>query len=201
MKYKDYLIIPIILIYIVATSFAYVGKNEVSDVPIDAPQASVCPEDINLGTDVWYAEGSRNSDAISASSVSRISYEDMHMLCATNEGKNYDLIFVDSMTAYDCNTGTYYERADFDTLVKELSSGKFINSSNYKDYFVFEENGKSIEYYGDKVYKGEWSFDTSDTLLVYDNACRGYIGFDILFDVYGDICGISNSDYVYNLVT
>ena len=201
MKYKDYLIIPIIAIYIVMTSFAYVNVSNENEDGTAAPTASVSPVDINLGDDTWYAEGTRNSDCINAATVSKLSIKDMHLLCSTDEGKSYDLIFVDSMTAYDCNTGVYYERADYDTLVDELLSGKFINESNYTDYYTFSSNGKSAEYFGEKVYKGKWSLDTSDSLVIYDNTCKGYMNFAILFNVYGDVSGISYGGKVYNLVT
>lgn len=220
MKYKDYLIFPVILVYLVFASCAFIAQKTDSEGAVPVP--SVDPYAISWGGktgeygEYWYADGARGTEcfsvATSSSGVSNICFlnngsdgkgvsyivSDMHMKCKSG-GKQYDLIFVDEMTAYDTVTGTYYQRADYSTIIKCLTSGKFVNADNPKDYYVFKENGKSVEYFGDRVFKGRWNLATSDTISVFDNRCKQNFEFDLLFDYGGEIRGFNFNDVSYIL--
>ena len=232
MKYRDYMILPAIIMYIVFASCAFVAKapsnSDIANAEIVEPTASVNPADISWGPkedaigEYWYAEGTRTGEYFavetSSSNIGDIYFfngrtasdavtqatpyvvKDMHMQCATNEGRRYDLIFLDEMTAYDCVTGTYYQRADYDSICRQLVSGKFVNSTNSRDYYVFKTNGKSAEYFGDQLFKGRWNVNTSGTIAVYDYSCEEYFYFNIVFDKYGNISGFTFNEIVYNLV-
>ena len=223
MKYRDYLIVPALVMYLIYTSCAYIaGKNNADNVQLDQPVASICPENMSWGSnpgdsgDNWYADGARGADYFTISSDNgreSISFynsrnviqgtgcaytvtSDNHLTC-NNNGTKHDIIFLDELTAYDCSSGIYYQRGDYDTMLAAVTDGRFVNSSNSKDYYVFKDNGKSSEYFGEKIFKGKWSFDTTDILSVYDNDTHEYFRFVILYNNYGDITGIKLNDTVY----
>lgn len=162
------------------------------------PKATISPTEISWGDDCWYQEGARNGDSFNEKNLN-YSIKDMHMSGVSDNGTKYDLIFVDELTAYDLLSETYYRRADYDTLYNDLISGKFVNAQNENDYYVFKDSGKSIEYFGNQVFKGSWSFKTSSILKVYDNTCKEYFEFELIFDVMGNISGFKFYDSVYNL--
>lgn len=222
MKYRDYLILPVIIMYVVFASCAFLAKNTpaASDVMAE-PTASINPEEISWGGgdsgEYWYAEGTRNGECFtvdtgsgskdiyfldstgSGTEPANYTVKNMHMHCRTDEGRSYDLIFVDELTAYDCVSGTYYQRADYDSLVDALTAGKFVNTTNSRDYYVFKDNGKSAEYFGDQVFKGRWNLETSHTLTVYDNQCRENFHFNLIFSDFGDLTGFTFNGIVYSL--
>ena len=231
MKYRDYLIVPAIIMYILFASCAFVAKGNndyINEITVSTPEPSVNPSEISWGEDneaigeYWYANGQRSgeyfavetastgkndiyfySSSQKADAISQATpyiVKNMHMQCSTSDGRDYDLIFLDEMTAYDCVSCTYYQRADYDTLISQLTSGKFVNSTNSRDYYVFKSNGKSYEYFGDQLYKGDWNFNTAETVVVYDHVCKDYFNFNILFDTYGNISGFTFNEIVYNLV-
>lgn len=228
MKYRDYLVLPAIIMYIVFASCAFIAKadNTGKNSEDAVPTASVNPTEISWGCEednsgeYWYAAGARTGEFFSVEKNSKGSNEicfydskedmnsskpvtylvnDMHMKCLTEEGRHYDLIFLDEMTAYDCISETYYQRADYDTLSSQLVSGKFVNSTNSRDYYVFEKNGKSYEYFGDQVFKGLWTLETSETMSVYDKTCKQDFNFNLMFDNYGNISGFTFNEIAYNL--
>ena len=213
--------------YVLFASCAFIlkGENAYAYDEFDAePVARICPDKINwTGNDfhsaeLWYADGGRfgecfsvdlkngsnsvsffnceNSDVSSCSTTYMI--DDMHMLCNVS-GKEYDFIFPDEMTAYDCNSSTFFVRADYDTLFNQITSGKFINSSNERDYYIFKTNGKSAEYFGDQLYKGVWSFNNSQSVTVEDSSCDASFHFDLIFDEYGYVSGLMFNGIEYNL--
>ena len=232
MKYRDYLILPAIIMYVIFASCAFIQKNSATpssegvEVAEAEPTASVNPSDMSWGNDqeqygeYWYAEGTRKGDYFSvepSSSKEIYFYEyadttevadvestpyvirDMHMLASTDSGRNYDLIFLDEMTAYDCVSGTYFERADYDDIKDQLTSGKFVNTTNDRDYYVFKNNGSSCEYFGDQCFNGDWTLDTTETLCVYDHACHENFHFNLIFDSYGKISGFTFNEILYTL--
>lgn len=233
MKYRDYLILPAIVMYIIFASCAFIGKMSVdpemvSETVISEPTASVNPSEMSWGQsdseygECWYAEGTRMGDyfTVNTSSSSKDIYfydsksssgktaaeptpyvvKDMHMLASTQSGRKYDLIFLDEMTAYDCISGTYFQRADYSSLKQQLTSGKFVNSTNSRDYYVFKNNGKSCEHFGDQLFKGNWVLDTTDTLCVYDYSCQENFHFNLIFDGFGKISGFTFNEIIYTLV-
>ena len=123
---------------------------------------------------------------------------DKHMRC-TNNGIRYDLIFVNEMTAYDLISGTYYQRGDYKLLKAQLTAGKFVNAENPNHYYVFKENGKSVEYAGDKVFKGKWNINTSDTIVLYDKACKQVLDLELFSDDYGNLGGFNSNGTIYTL--
>lgn len=219
MKFKDYLIMPVIAMYVLYTSCAYIAKPVEKTETAAAPAAVVDPSNICWGTDSgeqWFAEGNASSRCFyvspdknenniffvkntynSENYESKYVISDMHMKCAGNDGTNYDLIFPDEMTAYDCNSGTYYKRGDYNNILEQLMSGKFVNSENKNDFYVFKPSGKSAEYFGNKIFKGKWQLETSDTVTVYDNACKDYFRFNLITDYHGSITGFRFNDTVY----
>lgn len=219
MKFKDYLILPVVAMYVLYTSCAYVAKPAEKIELSKAPIAAVNPSEICWGTgsgEQWFAEGNSSSRSFyvspdknandiyfvkntcnSEKNESTYIISDMHMKCAGNDGINYDLIFPNEMTAYDCNSGTYYLRGDYEEIVKQLTSGKFVNSENANDYYVFKSSGKSTEYFGNKVFKGKWQLETSGTVSVYDQSCKEYFRFNLLTDFHGRITGFQFNDITY----
>lgn len=223
MKYKDYLILPVIIMFMIYASCAYVGSPDAAVAEAACPEPSVDPSviswmqgDSDTG-ECWYESGIRgasyfsvNRDANGAKVItfhegrqgteSAFIVSDMHMKC-NNDGKRYDLIFTDEMTAYDTLSGRFFQRGDYSQMKNELLSGRFINSENPRDYFLFRDNGKSVEYFGDKVFKGNWNFDTSTTVAVNDRSCKKNYHFDLLFDGYGSVCGFDFNGITYSLET
>ena len=223
MKYKDYLILPAILMYLLYASCAYIAKEnrELDTVPdaVISPQEIVwgCSEDESHG-EYWYANGERGTDyfaviegraganqicffeAGSPSENVRYSVNDLHLNC-TDNGRKYDIIFPNEMTAYDTVSGTYYQRGDYSRLFMGLTSGKFINETNPNDWYVFKESGKSLEYFGDKAFPGKWTLSTSSSISVFDNRTEKTYVFDILLDRYGDVGGFSFDGIIYSLST
>ena len=215
-KYKDYLIAPVISMYVLFASCAYIGQNVFKTAETEAPQPTVSPAAICWDGDSWYAGGSRGTASFtvvkedtgsnevyfsnSRGSMNAVSYriDDMHLLCCDGES-NYDIIFLDEVTAYDCNSGVYYQRADYNKTVSALTSGKFVNTANKADYYEFKSSGKSVEYCGDKVYSGKWNLETSDSIQVYDNTCKGSMGFELVYDASGNISGMTYNNNTYVL--
>ena len=103
------------------------------------------------------------------------------------------------MTAYDLLSGTYYQRGDYNLLKSQLTTGKFVSADNPNHYYVFKENGKSVEYAGDKVFKGKWSISTSDSISLYDKTCREIFNLQLLSDDFGNVCGFNTNGAVYTL--
>ena len=229
LKYKDYLILPVLIMYLLYASCAYITKTEdrLNGRKEDVPVASVDPAAITWGDqngeygECWYADGARgpvyfavagNSskepsicfynntsyDKHAAPTESSFVISDKHMRC-TNNGIRYDFIFVDEMTAYDLLSGTYYQRGDYNLLMTQLTAGKFINTENPSHYYVFKENGKSVEYAGDKVFKGKWNISTSDSVALYDKTCRQVFDLELLSDDFGNINGFDANGTVYTL--
>lgn len=221
MKYKDYLIVPVLAMYLLYASCAYVAKGG-ADTAV--PEPSVNPNDITWNSsgdeaECWYANGQRGTECFyviegeygssgicfsngsrSGDKTSNYVISNMHLKCSSSSGESHDLIFLNEVTAYDTVSGTYYKRADYDDISASITSGKFVNSENPKDYYVFKKGGKSTEYFGDKVFKGKWSIDTAETLTVYDNSCRQYFHFGIISDAAGSVTALKFNNTVYNLV-
>ena len=229
MKYRDYLILPVLIMYLLYTSCAYIAKtDEAASVGKKAvPNAAVNPASMIWGGDegeygeLWYASGARgtscftvanttpaeakicfygNSASGGATEMTESSYviSDKHLRC-TNNGTRYDFIFLDEMTAYDLLSGTYYQRGDYNLLKQQLTAGKFVSTSNPNHYYVFKDNGKSVEYAGDKVFKGKWNLSTSDSVALYDRTCRETFDLELLSDEYGNISGFDSNGTVYAL--
>ena len=210
MKYKDYLLIPILAMYILYASCAYIAEN--GGIGSKEPVASVCPTEICWDSDSWYADGARGGNSFNVensgelvisdgrqSSNVNYSIADMHMRCSDGEGTRYDLIFLDEMTAYDCISGTYYQRGDYESLMNQLSSGRFVNEANEDDYYVFKDSGRSTEYLGNRVFKGEWTLSTAQKLTIYDNQCDGFMDFNLIYDNSGKISGLTYNNMKYSL--
>ncbi len=228
MKYKDYLILPVLLMFLIYASCAYINKAETSANGVsERPAAAVDPMDISWGPEKddsgenWYAEGARGTSYFSVtpnaakgntisffnsssgdhrSAVTESSYvvSDMHMRC-TNNGTRYDFIFTNEMTAYDTISGTYYQRGDYEEIKSQLTSGKFVNEDNPKDYYVLKDNGKSVEYFGDRVFKGNWTLSTAETISLYDKANKQDYQFSLIYDDFGNISGFDFKGIVYSL--
>lgn len=205
--------------YLLYASCAYVAKSG-SDNAV--PEPSINPTDIEWnsgdGAERWYANGQRGtecfyvvegeygSSGICFSKGSRADdvtsnyvISNMHLKCSADSGENHDLIFLNEVTAYDTVSGTYYKRADYEDITDALVSGKFVNSENPKDFYVFKKSGKSVEYFGDKVFKGKWSLETAEILTVHDNSCRQDFRFGIITDGAGGVVALKFNDTIYNL--
>lgn len=221
MKYKDYLIVPVLAMYLLYASCAYIAKDGADAAE---PEPSVNPSDITWSSsgdeaEYWYADGRRGTECFyvvegqygaggicfsdgsrSDDRTSNYVISNMHLKCSGGSGESHDLIFLNEVTAYDTVSGTYYKRADYEDITGSLVSGKFVNSENPKDYYIFKKNGKSAEYFGDKVFKGKWSLDTAESLTVYDYSCRQDFRFGIVTDPAGGVAALKFNDTVYNLV-
>lgn len=229
LKYKDYLILPVLIMYLLYASCAYIGRAELrlNGKKTEEPVAAVDPSTISWGGkegefgEYWYAEGARGASCFTVAcsrgeapsigfyvnssgsrqnglSESSCVVADMHMRC-TNHGVRYDFIFPNEMTAYDLLSGTYYHRGDYGLMKAQLTSGKFINPVNPNHYYVFKENGKSVEYAGDKVFGGKWNISTSGSVSLYDKTCRQVFELSLLSDDYGNISGFNSNGTVYQL--
>ena len=229
LKYKDYLILPVLVMYLLYASCAYISKTEdrIGVRKANTPVATVDPAAISWGGEegeygeCWYAEGARGTSYFMVASggeedpticfynnssaerhntgtESSCVVSDKHMKC-TNNGIRYDLIFIDEMTAYDLLSGTYYQRGDYSLLKSQLTTGKFVSTDNPNHYYVFKENGKSVEYAGDKIFKGKWNICTSDSVALYDKTCREVFNLQLLSDDFGNICGFNTNGAVYTL--
>ena len=215
MKYKDYLILPVFLMYLMFASCAYIAKVNAEANP-DVPEGQISPEEIVWGCEsneygeYWYANGERGTECFSVidrgaraneicffengrgsdPSQGGIHYTvtDMHM-CCENNGRNYDLVFPDEMTAYDTVSHTTYQRADYSALYGSLTAGKFINDTNANDWYVLKESGKSLEYFGDMVFPGKWRLATSDTICVYDKKTDQEYTFTLNLTASGEVSG------------
>lgn len=213
--------------YVLFASCAFIAKSGgmPDKLEVAEPIASINPEDISWGCsgdslgEYWYAEGMRCGECFSVepspnvndiyffdpanksecSDCASYTVSDMHLYCSNEEGRNYDLIFLNEMTAYDCLTGTYYQRADYDSLKDQLVDNVFVNSTNSRDFYTFKDNGKSAEHFGDQIFKGNWTLDTTETLSVYDKECKEYFHFNLLFDDCGLIKGFMFNDVEYTL--
>lgn len=210
MKYRDYLIIPAIVMYLLYASCAYIAKNAGDSA---VPEAALSPTEITWGSassgkgEDWYADGIRGTESFSVAggpgenlicfsggvknagtSSSRYYVSDMHMSC-TAGGRSYDLIFLDEMTAYDTISGTYFKRGDYDSMSADFTGGRFVNAANPSDYFVFKTTGKSIEYFGDMAFTGRWRFDTTDAVELHDNRTDKDYVLSLEFDYSGRVSG------------
>ncbi len=222
MKYRDYLIIPAICMYILFASCAFVLKADnvayAGGLEEEPAVAAVNPETINWGSgELWYADGERfgESFCVSGSGEYQICFnsadknressdsvsfvvDGMHLKFSC-DGQSHDMIFTDEYTAYDTESGMYFVRADYDSLQSQMVSGKFVNSENDRDYYQFGTNGKSSEYFGDQLYRGTWAFDTADSVVVFDYASDSDFHFQMMFDDYGSVCGLQFNDIEYIL--
>ena len=141
MKFKDYLILPVIAMYVLYTSCAYLPKPAEKMELAKAPAAVV--------------------------------------------------------TAYACNSGSYDLCGGCEEIEKQLTSGKFVNSENPNDWYVFKSSGKSAEYFGNKVFKGKWQLEANGTVSVYDQSCKEYFHFNLQTDFYGRITGFQFNNITY----
>ena len=228
MKYKDYLILPVLIMYLIYASCAYIAKADGSDAKQrNTPSAKVDPAVIvwNNGEssegELWYADGVRGTAYFSVNNTpsgaatirfygvtnsgkqqtvteSSFTIQKKHLQCL-NGGTKYDFVFPDEMTAYDTVSGVRYQRADSSQMKIQLTSGKFVNESNPENYFVLKENGKTKEYSGVKVFNGKWAMNTTDTLVLVDNGKKDAICVDILCDSFGNINGFDIEGTVYTL--
>ena len=227
MKYKDYLIIPVIFMFLIYASCAYVAKTDSAlAAGVEVPEARIDPSKIVWGGENgefgenWYAEGARGTGYFSVSSgeeplicfttgaktgsrgasVTESSYivSGKHLKC-TNNGVRYDFIFPDELTAYDLVSGVTYQRADFDQIKTQLTSAKFVNLQNPDDYYVFKSNGKSTEYCGDRVFHGKWNLSTADSISLYDKARRQELSVSLLYDNFGNLNGLDCNGFQYSL--
>lgn len=218
MKYKDYLIIPVLVMALFFVSCALIPGADVNSEAA-VPDAALDPSEITWGCDdsglgeYWYANGTRGDECFTVHtdenglkdfrfysgsrktdepSARGLSYrvDNGHLSCADNE-RTYDLIFLDDMTAYDTVTGVTYCRADYSVLFSSVTSGKFVNKDNPNDAYVFKESGKSIEFFGEKAFPGRWRFATSDSLSVYDNRTEETFTFDLILGSAGSVSGFS----------
>ena len=217
--YKDFLILPVVLAFIIFASCAYVAGFESED---EIPEATIDPNAIIWGVDetgygeTWYAGGERGTESFSVNetpyggneisfysgtgrgnaSTSKYTVNNKHML-ASGGDKNYDIIFIDEMTAYDTLSGTTYKRADRNSILQCLISSPFVNESNPDDYYIFKDTGKSIEYFGEMAFTGKWSLATTNTILLYDNRTEETYTFTLLYSASGNIAGFSFGDVNY----
>ena len=228
MKYKDYLILPVLIMYLIYASCAYIAKVDGSaEKRASIPPAAVDPSQIVWGDDensegeFWYADGIRGtayfSVNISASGSVTIRFyggtnsgksqtvtessciiRNKHLQC-TNDNIRHDFIFTDQMTAYDTVSGIRYQRADSSQMKTQLTSGKFVNESNPGNYFVLKENGRSKEYSGVKVFSGKWTMNTTDTIVLSDHSTGESVCVDILYDSFGNISGFDIDGAIYTL--
>ena len=216
MKYRDYLILPVLAMSFIYASCAYVGEPKAAAEPV----ASVDPAEISWGGEsgeygeYWYSaenggcftvhEEEREIRFISetrgrsALEESCYAVDDGHLRFRSN-GKSYDLIFTDELTAYDTVSGTYFQRGDSAAIREALTGGKLVNAENKKDVFVLKANGKAAEYIGDLVCSGQWSLKTSDTITICDRSAGIGTDYVLVYNESGEICGIASSNAVYNL--
>ena len=227
MKYKDYLILPVLLMFLIYASCAYVAKvdpafadNRLSvEAKIDPGEIVWGGEDGEYGEN-WYAEGARGTGYFSVSAgennlicfFSGVSADrrspsgtespfvisGKHLRC-TNNGIRYDFVFPDEMTAYDTISGIVYQRADYEQLKTQITSARFVNEKNATDYYVFKSNGKSTEYCGDRVFPGKWNLSTADTISLYDKVSKQQLSVSLLYDDYGNLSGLDCKGNTYFL--
>ena len=228
MKYKDYLILPVLIMYLIYASCAYIAKADGSaEKRASIPPAAVDPsqivwsDDENSEGEFWYADGVRGTAYFSINSLnsgvvtirfyggtnsgksqtvteSSCTIRNKHLQCI-NDGIKYDFIFSDQMTAFDTVSGIRYQRADSSQMKTQLTSGKFVNESNPGNYFVLKENGRSKEYAGVKVFSGKWTMNTTDTIVLSDRSTGKSVCVDILYDSFGNISGFDINGIVYSL--
>ena len=228
MKYKDYLILPVLIMYLIYASCAYIAKVDGSaEKHSSMPSAAVDPSYMVWSNDdsgegeYWYADGVRgtayfsvnrsisgetairfysgaNSGKLQAVTESVCTIHNKHLQC-TNNGIRYDFVFPDEMTAYDAVSGIRYQRADSSQMKTQLTSGKFVNKSNPGNYFVLKENGKTKEYSGVKVFSGKWAMNTKDTIVLSNHNSKESICVDILCDSFGNINGFDIEGTIYTL--
>ena len=228
MKYKDYLILPVLIMYLIYASCAYVAKVDGSaEKRASMPSATVDPSQIVWSDDesdegeFWYADGVRGTAYFSVNgsapetltirfygganagkqqtvTESSFTIRNKHLQC-TNNGIKYDFIFPDQMTAYDTVSGIRYQRADSSQMKTQLTSGRFVNESNPGNFFVLKENGKTKEYCGVKVFSGKWTMNTTDTIVLSDHNTGEAVCVDILCDPFGNINGFDIGGTVYTL--
>ena len=228
MKYKDYLIVPELLMYLIYASCAYIAEVDGTSVKHnDIPSAKVDPaiivwsDDENSEGELWYADGVRGTAYFSVNKISSGAatirfYEaatsgkqvtvsetsfiirNRHLQC-TNGGVKYDFVFPDELTAYDIISGVRYQRADSGQIKTQLTSGKCVNESNPGNYFVLKENGKTKEYSGVKVFNGRWMMNTTDTIVLLNSCDKNTVCADILCDPFGNINGFDIGGTVYSL--
>ena len=129
MKYRDYLILPVLLMFLVYASCAYV--SEVKDVSAD-----------NI--------------PVAVSVVS--------------------------------------ER---DVIQSRLTSGRFVNEENARDYFVLKSNGKIVQYCGDKVYKGRWDLASPEFLTLRTGRDGQCVTVEFLYDSTGEVSGVVCNEVIY----
>lgn len=226
MKYKDYLILPVLLMFLIYASCAYVAKADsaMTNNSFDAPDAKISPEKIVWGGETeeyWYAEGARGTTYFfvtdDGSEEGKITFYDssvtdrrsaaltessyvitgMHLKC-TNHGVRYDLIFPDEMTAYDLLSGTTFQRADYDQMKSQMTSGRFVNENDPQDYYVLKADGKGTQYCGDRVFRGKWSFTTAETISLFQKTEKQQ-PFEIVYDDFGNLSGFISQNSVYTL--
>ena len=228
MKYKDYLILPVLIMYLIYASCAYIAKVDgttekrasLPSTVIDPSQIVWSDADSSEG-ELWYADGVRGTAYFSVSANdsgettirfydgstsgklqsvkdSACTIRNKHMQC-TSDGTKYDFVFPDQMTAYDIVSGIRYQRADASQMKYQLTSGKFVNESNPRNYFVLRENGKLKEYSGVKVFSGKWVMNTTDTIVLSDYNIKESVCVDILCDSFGNISGFDMNGTVFSL--
>lgn len=134
MKYRDYLILPVLMMFVIYASCAYVGQPEPA-MADETPAVVVSVAD---------------------------------------------------------------EREE---LLSQLTSGKFVNERNARDYFVLKANGKSVQYCGDRVFKGKWDLSGQEALTLRPNRGKPSVTMEFLYDGYGSISGVICNEVVYSLST
>lgn len=128
-----------------------------------------------------------------ASSEGSFSITEKHVINEPGAEKEFDLIFLDPLTAYDSVSGSYYLRGDYVSLFDALTTGGFRSSLYPQEYIVLHSDGSAEDFYEGDPFTGTWYVENARQLVYHDDEYDTDYVFFFSFDDTGSLSGLISS--------
>lgn len=153
---------------------------------------SVQPDDEGLLVLSFFDAGSSAVPG-AASSEGHFSMTGKHLVNEPGAVKEFDLIFLDPLTAYDSVSGNYFLRGDYVSLFDSLTAGGFRSVLYPQEHIVLHSDGSSEDVYEGESYPGTWYVRDARRLIYHDIENATDYVFFFSFDEEGSLSGLISS--------
>jgi len=153
---------------------------------------SVHPDEEGLLVLSFFDAGSQASPG-SASSESHFTLTEKHLVNEPGAGKEFDLIFLDPLTAFDSVSGSYFLRGDYVSLFSSLTKGGFRSTLYPQEYIILRSDGTAEDNYEGTAYPGSWYVENARRLMYHDDENGTDYVFFYSFDEEGMLSGLISS--------
>lgn len=173
----------------------------------DAPGTAV------MDTEHWYPDGDKTlsrylffeDDCLTVVDGGEPEYirteiVEQHLVDAETGGSAYDFLFVDAFTCCDLVSGQWYARADYDAVLRSLTSVTWVTGSEGQWKYHFYEDGTMSYDDNGTTQTGTWRMEEAHLIDThFDDEAEGYGGWmNIAYaDESWDIVSLQDTDYWY----